>query len=200
MRGACVTAFAVAPCRLRTTTRLRRCCAAAAAAAGAPSQGALRVLITGSTKGASVHGARSRTRFKFVMTRRSRLRARQRVPRVWYASCAVGWQLLGPDSQTVRTPHAGTSTRVVLNSRDSERVAQATQQLQAKHGAARVCGCAADVAVADDVDALVQYAVSQLGGVDIWLNNAGSNGTRGVIRCALFVTAGVLNATAVHTC
>lgn len=68
------------------------------------------------------------------------------------------------------------AARVLVNSRSEERVRAAVTQLQARHGAARVVGFAADVAVAADVDALSSFAVAQLGGVDVWLNNAGSNG------------------------
>jgi NADP-dependent 3-hydroxy acid dehydrogenase YdfG len=68
--------------------------------------------------------------------------------------------------------------RVCVNSRSQAAVAETVSQLQAKHGQARVCGFAADVALPAAVDALAQYAVSELGGVDCWINNAGSNGTR----------------------
>ena len=68
------------------------------------------------------------------------------------------------------------SARVLVNSRSAERVQAVVAQLQAQHGAARVVGFAADVAVAADVEALASYAVEQLGGVDAWINNAGTNG------------------------
>lgn len=63
-----------------------------------------------------------------------------------------------------------------MNGRNPERVAAAVSELQAAHGSDRVCGFAADVASAADVDALAASACAQLGGVDLWLNNAGSNG------------------------
>jgi NAD(P)-dependent dehydrogenase (short-subunit alcohol dehydrogenase family) len=72
---------------------------------------------------------------------------------------------------------AGGETRVLVNSRSAERVAEVVTQLQVTHGTARVRGFAADVSVPDDVDALTQYARDELGGVDVWINNAGSNGT-----------------------
>jgi NAD(P)-dependent dehydrogenase (short-subunit alcohol dehydrogenase family) len=74
---------------------------------------------------------------------------------------------------------AGGETHVLVNSRDAERVAETVATLAAKHGAARVCGFAADVAAAADVDALASFAVAQMGGVDVWINNAGSNGAPG---------------------
>ena len=67
---------------------------------------------------------------------------------------------------------------MVVSSRSAERVAAAVAQLSAAHGAARVRGVAADVAVAADVDELARFARDELGGVDVWLNNAGSNGAR----------------------
>jgi hypothetical protein len=71
---------------------------------------------------------------------------------------------------------ASGEARVLVNCRSAERVAEAVTQLQATHGAARVRGFAADVSVPDDVDALARYAREELGGVDVWINNAGSNG------------------------
>lgn len=63
-----------------------------------------------------------------------------------------------------------------MNSRSADAVTDTVAALRAAHGKERVCGFAADVALADDVDALARYAVAELGGVDVWLNNAGSNG------------------------
>ena len=73
-------------------------------------------------------------------------------------------------------PEHGHGTRVLVNSRDAERVAAVVAQLQEQHGASRVAGFAADVAVAAEVDGLLGYAAEQFGGVDVLINNAGSNG------------------------
>ena len=71
---------------------------------------------------------------------------------------------------------ATSTARVLVNSRSAERVQAVVAQLQAQHGAARAAGFAADVAEAADVDALSSFAAHDFGGVDVWLNNAGSNG------------------------
>ena len=68
------------------------------------------------------------------------------------------------------------STRVVVNSRSVARVEDVVAKLQAQYGAARVAGFAADVSVAADVDGLAAFATASFGGVDCWINNAGSNG------------------------
>ena len=68
------------------------------------------------------------------------------------------------------------STRVIVNSRSAARVQDAVAKLQAQYGAARVAGFAADVSVAADVDGLAAFATESFGGVDCWINNAGSNG------------------------
>ena len=68
------------------------------------------------------------------------------------------------------------NTTVVLNSRSTARVQDAVAKLRAQYGAARVAGFAADVSVAADVDGLASFAAESFGGVDCWINNAGSNG------------------------
>jgi chlorophyll(ide) b reductase len=64
---------------------------------------------------------------------------------------------------------------VVVTSRDETRVREAVDGLRKEFGE-RVSGVAADVSRAESVDALTAFASEQMGGVDIWINNAGANG------------------------
>lgn len=84
---------------------------------------------------------------------------------------------------------------VVICSRDEARVVKAVEELSslasqssattsgyttdesggAANGGRRVVGRAGNVARATDMAALADFAVEQLGSVDIWINNAGSN-------------------------
>ena len=64
---------------------------------------------------------------------------------------------------------------VVVTSRDETRVREAVAGLRTDFGE-RVSGVAADVSRAESVDALTAFASEQMGGVDIWINNAGANG------------------------
>ena len=61
--------------------------------------------------------------------------------------------------------------RVVVTSRDETRVREAVAAMRE-----RVAGVAADVSRPDAVDALTDFASESMGGVDIWINNAGANG------------------------
>ena len=63
---------------------------------------------------------------------------------------------------------------VVVTSRDETRVREAVAGLRTDFGE-RVSGVAADVSHAESVDALTAFASEQMGGVDIWINNAGAN-------------------------
>ena len=65
--------------------------------------------------------------------------------------------------------------RVVVTSRDVTRVREAVAALREDFGE-RVAGVAADVSRPDAVDALTDFASESMGGVDIWINNAGANG------------------------
>lgn len=65
--------------------------------------------------------------------------------------------------------------RVVVTSRDETRVREAVAALREDFGD-RVAGVAADVSRPDAVDALTDFASESMGGVDIWINNAGANG------------------------
>ena len=64
---------------------------------------------------------------------------------------------------------------VVVTSRDETRVREAVDGLRKDFGE-RISGVAADVSRAESVDALTAFASEQMGGVDIWINNAGANG------------------------
>ena len=64
---------------------------------------------------------------------------------------------------------------VHVSSRDPERVATTLASLRATHGHARVFGLAADVSRAADVERLASHAVEALGGIDVWIANAGGN-------------------------
>ena len=64
---------------------------------------------------------------------------------------------------------------VVVTSRDETRVREAVDGLRKDFGE-RVSGVAANVSRAESVDALTAFASEQMGGVDIWINNAGANG------------------------
>lgn len=71
--------------------------------------------------------------------------------------------------------------RVLVTSRDSCRVEDTIKLLQ-QHTAGhhedvhRVCGTTADVSCPESVSALATFALEHMGGVDLWINNAGANG------------------------
>jgi len=64
---------------------------------------------------------------------------------------------------------------VCVTSRSADSVAATVEDLKATYED-RVCGTPCDVSNATDVEALRAYAEAEMGGVDIWINNAGSNG------------------------
>jgi chlorophyll(ide) b reductase len=66
--------------------------------------------------------------------------------------------------------------KVVVTSRDETRVREAVDELQREFCPEMVSGVAADVSLPASVDALTEFAVRNMGGVDIWINNAGANG------------------------
>lgn len=71
---------------------------------------------------------------------------------------------------------------VCVCSRSDARVSEAVKGLQAdvkrKGGGGTVKGIAANVAKPADVAQLGRFAVQQFGGIDLWINNAGSNAYR----------------------
>jgi chlorophyll(ide) b reductase len=66
--------------------------------------------------------------------------------------------------------------RLVVSSRSQERVEAAVAKLKDEFPEEHVAGLAADVSVSDDVEALADFALDQLGSLDIWINNAGTTG------------------------
>lgn len=67
---------------------------------------------------------------------------------------------------------------VCITSRSKNAVDSVVAKLQASYGREGVviCGIACDVRKPDDVASLTSFAQEQMKGVDIWINNAGSNG------------------------
>ncbi|XP_021296409.1 chlorophyll(ide) b reductase NOL, chloroplastic [Herrania umbratica] len=64
---------------------------------------------------------------------------------------------------------------VVICSRSAERVESAVKSLREEYEEQRVWGTQCDVRDAQDVKNLVLFAQKNLGYIDIWINNAGSN-------------------------
>jgi NAD(P)-dependent dehydrogenase (short-subunit alcohol dehydrogenase family) len=67
---------------------------------------------------------------------------------------------------------------VVLSSRGEAAVHAAVRELEEQPGSGRVVGIACDVGDRAEVQALWDGAVAALGGVDIWINNAGLTGPK----------------------
>ncbi|MDA9766464.1 SDR family oxidoreductase [bacterium] len=65
---------------------------------------------------------------------------------------------------------------VFVTSRDGDKVREVVEELRREHGDARVAGAAADVRRAESVEAMAAACCEAFGGVDIWVNNAASNG------------------------
>jgi NAD(P)-dependent dehydrogenase (short-subunit alcohol dehydrogenase family) len=68
---------------------------------------------------------------------------------------------------------AAEGAHVALCGRNPDTVRRAAEQIRAEHGV-RTLGVAADVAVAADVQRLVEAVEAEFGGVDILINNAGT--------------------------
>nr|KJB73296.1 hypothetical protein B456_011G226100 [Gossypium raimondii] len=64
---------------------------------------------------------------------------------------------------------------VIICSRSAERVESAVNNLREEYGEQRVWGTQCDVREAESVKNLVLFAQKNLGYIDIWINNAGSN-------------------------
>lgn len=67
---------------------------------------------------------------------------------------------------------------VTICSRDEQRVKSTVtelQQLRTLGGDNKACGVPVDVTKAADVSNFADYAVSEMGSVDLWINNAGTN-------------------------
>jgi len=70
---------------------------------------------------------------------------------------------------------------IVVSDIHPRRLDEAVAALRKDHGAQQIHGKLANVAVEADVQALVEEAEQQLGGVDVLLNNAGLGGSRRVV-------------------
>lgn len=68
--------------------------------------------------------------------------------------------------------------RVLVCSRSEERVVEAVAELRARFGNDRVKGIAVDVSRPGQARVLADTAAAELGRVDIWINNAGTNAYR----------------------
>lgn len=66
--------------------------------------------------------------------------------------------------------------RVVISSRTAEHVEKAVAELGVEFGPDNVRGLPADVSDAAGMEALADFARTQYGHIDIWINNAGTNG------------------------
>lgn len=64
---------------------------------------------------------------------------------------------------------------VVVCSRSQERVQSVVQELRSQFGEQRVWGKECDVRDAKSIEALADYVKSNLGHIDCWINNAGTN-------------------------
>jgi chlorophyll(ide) b reductase len=72
----------------------------------------------------------------------------------------------------------GAGDNVCISSRSADRVQETVADLgaAAAAGGGSLRGTAADVSKPADVAKLAQFVTSSFGSVDIWINNAGSNG------------------------
>ena len=64
---------------------------------------------------------------------------------------------------------------VVINGVNPTRLESSKAELEAMEGAGKVEGFKGSVTDTADIQGLIDYAVSQFGGIDIWINNAGVN-------------------------
>jgi 3-oxoacyl-[acyl-carrier protein] reductase len=68
---------------------------------------------------------------------------------------------------------AGAGASVALGARTPEDVERAARQLATKHAGTRSLGVRCDVRSQQDCESLIERAASELGGIDILINNAG---------------------------
>ena len=66
--------------------------------------------------------------------------------------------------------------RVCVTSRSEANVNDVVLELRARYGMENVCGIACDVCDHEQVSELSRYCVENFGGIDFWINNAGTNG------------------------
>ena len=70
---------------------------------------------------------------------------------------------------------------VTISGRGEEAVNKAVADLKSKYEAGLVFGQACDVTVPEQVQALWNRSIEHFGKVDIWVNNAGTSGERGLV-------------------
>ena len=70
---------------------------------------------------------------------------------------------------------------VTVSGRDKDAVDKTVADLGSKHEAEQVLGQACDVTIPEQVQELWDRSVEQFGKVDIWINNAGTSGERGLV-------------------
>jgi len=70
---------------------------------------------------------------------------------------------------------------VTVSGRGQEAVDKAVTDLRSRFDAQHVFGWACDVTIPEQVQALWDRSVEQYGKVDIWINNAGTSGERGLV-------------------
>jgi len=66
--------------------------------------------------------------------------------------------------------------RVCVTSRSKGNVDEIVLELQSRYGEENVCGIACNVCDHEQVAELSKHCVERLGGIDFWINNAGTNG------------------------
>jgi len=66
--------------------------------------------------------------------------------------------------------------RVCVTSRSKGNVDEIVLELQSRYGEENVCGIACNVCHHEQVAELSKHCVERLGGIDFWINNAGTNG------------------------
>ncbi len=70
---------------------------------------------------------------------------------------------------------------VTISGRGEEAVKKTVADLKSKYEAERVFGQACDVTVPEQVQSLWDRSVEKFGKIDIWINNAGTSGERGLV-------------------
>lgn len=67
--------------------------------------------------------------------------------------------------------------QIIISSRKQEAVDAAVSKIKSLNPASEVHGTVCDVTKIEDVKALVQFSNEKISGIDIWINNAGINGS-----------------------
>jgi len=70
---------------------------------------------------------------------------------------------------------------ITVSGREDESSDEAVAGLRSRYEASRILGQACDMTVPKQVQALWDRSVEQFGKVDIWINNAGTSGKRGLV-------------------